>query len=94
MITLRVHVDDCGADDGPLEAIEGSHRQGRLDKAAIADLATKGTQRLCLAVRGDILAVRPLCVHRSQRARKPSRRRVLHLEYAATPLAAPLTWAL
>jgi Phytanoyl-CoA dioxygenase (PhyH) len=94
MITLRVHVDDCGADDGPLEAIEGSHRYGRLDKVAIEALSADGTQRLCLAARGDILAMRPLCVHRSQRARKPSRRRVLHLEYAATPLSAPLAWAL
>ena len=93
MLTLRVHLDPCGEDDGPLEVVLGSHGLGRLDKAAIAAVAQQGRQQLCLAARGDILAMRPLIVHRSQRARIPTRRRVLHLEYAASPLPAPLTWA-
>jgi hypothetical protein len=82
MVTLRVHLDDCGEDNGPLEVLPGSHLAGRLDRAAIADLSARAMPLLCLAVRGDILAMRPLLVHRSQRARSPRRRRVLHLEYA------------
>lgn len=94
MVTLRVHLDECDADNGPLEAVTGSHRSGRLDKGAIAALLETATPMLCLAARGDILAMRPLTVHRSQRARRPGRRRVLHLDYAACALPAPLVFHL
>ena len=94
MVTLRIHLDDCGEDNGPLEALLGSHTQGRLDRAAIASLVESSQAMLCLCARGDILAMRPLTVHRSQKARVPRRRRVLQLEYATTTLASGLSWAL
>lgn len=81
IVTLRVHLDGCLEDDGPLEVIAGSHAAGRLDAVAIARLVAERPALVCLADRGDIVAMRPLLVHRSQRARKPSSRRVLHLEY-------------
>ena len=82
MVALRIHLDDCDENNGPLEAIPGSHNRGRLESRAIATLVAQQLPRLCLAVRGDIVAMRPLIVHRSQRARQPRTRRVLHLEYA------------
>lgn len=94
MVTLRIHLDDCDEDNGPLECLIGSHRHGRLDRAGINEAVATCEARVCLAVRGDILAMRPLTVHRSQRARLPARRRVLHLEYAGCALPAPLRWAL
>lgn len=94
MVTLRIHLDACCEDNGPLEVIPGSHRHGRLDKAAIATLLERAEGLLCLAVRGDILAMSPLTVHRSQRARRPGRRRVLHLDWAACDLPAPLVFHL
>ncbi len=94
MVTLRVHIDDCTEADGPLEVVRGSHAAGRLEKAAIDRVVAAGAASLCLAARGDILAMRPLTVHRSQRAALPARRRVLHLEFAACRLPSPLTWAL
>ena len=80
-VALRVHLDDCDEDNGPIEFIPGSHTLGRLDASAITQLAAERSPLLCLAVRGDIVAMRPLAVHRSQRARVPRARRVLHLEY-------------
>ena len=80
-IALRIHLDDCDEDNGPLEVIPGSHHHGRLESSAIAALHARTPPLLCLAVRGDIVAMRPLLVHRSQRARRPRARRVLHLEY-------------
>ncbi len=94
MVTLRIHLDDCDEDNGPLEAIPGSQSQGRLDRAAIASTVESRQAMLCLCSRGDILAMRPLTVHRSQKARMPRRRRVLHLEYATATLAPGLSWAL
>lgn len=82
MVALRVHLDDCQEDNGPLEVAPGSHRYGRLEAAGIAGLVADTAPLVCLAVRGDIVAMRPLLVHRSQRARVPAARRVLHLEYA------------
>ena len=81
VIALHIHLDDCEDDNGPLEVIPGSHLSGRLDTAAMRALVATSSPLLCLAVRGDIVAVRPLLVHRSQRARLPSPRRTLHLEY-------------
>ncbi|MEQ1615304.1 MAG: phytanoyl-CoA dioxygenase family protein [Hyphomicrobiaceae bacterium] len=94
MVTLRVHLDDINEDNGPLEVLPGSHRGGRLARAAVADAVTQGKPLLCLAAQGDILAMRPLILHRSQRARVAARRRVLHLEFATTPLAPGLEWSL
>jgi ectoine hydroxylase-related dioxygenase (phytanoyl-CoA dioxygenase family) len=80
-VALRVHLDDCNEDNGPLEVIPGSHVHGRLAADAIATVAAVSPSRLCLAVRGDIVAMRPLLLHRSQRARVPAGRRVVHLEF-------------
>ncbi len=85
MVAFRIHLDDCGEDNGPLDVLPGSHRHGRLDATAIADVATTTPSLLCLAVRGDIVALRPLLVHRSQRARVPAARRVIYIEFTASP---------
>lgn len=94
MVTLRIHLDDCDADNGPLECVLGSHTSGRLDRAGIEHVVATSPSRLLLAARGDIVAMRPLTVHRSQRALHPRRRRVLHLEYATRELPHGLAWAL
>jgi ectoine hydroxylase-related dioxygenase (phytanoyl-CoA dioxygenase family) len=86
MVALRIHLDDCTEDNGPLDVLPGSHRHGRLNAAAIEDLCATTPSLLCLALRGDIVALKPLLVHRSQRARQPSARRVTHIEYTALHL--------
>jgi hypothetical protein len=94
MVTLRIHLDDCDEDNGPLEILRGSNRHGRLGQAAIGDLVERTPGTLCLALRGDILAMSPLTVHRSQRARRPRARRILHLDWAACELPTPLVFQL
>lgn len=94
MVTLRVHLDDCDETQGPLEVIQGSHRGGRLAKLQINQIVGTEASKLCIADRGDVLAMRPLTVHRSQRAALPGHRRVLHLEYAAGTLPSGLEWSL
>jgi ectoine hydroxylase-related dioxygenase (phytanoyl-CoA dioxygenase family) len=82
-VALRIHLDDCDETNGPLEVVPGSHVHGRLEAAAIANIVATAPTQLCLTVRGDIVAMRPLLLHRSQRAQRPAARRVVHIEFAA-----------
>ena len=92
MLAVRVHLDDCGAENGPVRVIPGSHRAGRLSPAAV-DAWRAGAEPVdCLAERGAILAFRPLILHASSPAAAPAHRRVVHLEFAAEELPAPLEW--
>jgi hypothetical protein len=81
-LALRIHLDDCDETNGPLEVVPGSHVHGRLDAAAITFLVAEAPSLVCLAARGDIVAMRPLLIHRSQRAQTPAARRVVHIEFA------------
>jgi hypothetical protein len=81
MITARIHLDDVTEENGPLKVLPGSHRSGKT-------LEMDNTQPLCiLARRGDVLLMRPLLAHCSNRSREETRRhrRILHLEFAASP---------
>ena len=80
-VALRIHLDACGEDNGPLEVIAGSHAKGRLEARTISGITAGAPAALCLAERGDIVAMRPLLLHRSQRAKMPAARRVIHIEY-------------
>jgi ectoine hydroxylase-related dioxygenase (phytanoyl-CoA dioxygenase family) len=92
LLAVRVHIDDCGADAGPLRVVPGSHRAGRLgDAEALALRAAKG-ETLCIASRGDALLMRPLLLHASSRARSPQRRRVLHFLFGPAHLPHGLVW--
>ncbi len=92
MISLRLHLDDCGAENGPLRVLPGSHREGRLDDAGIARWRGSTPEFICLAKRGDVLVMRPLLLHASSAAESPVHRRVLHLDHAARTLPGGLRW--
>ena len=92
MVTVRVHLDDCGAGRGPLQVIPGSDRLGRLDAAATLAALDQTPAVDCLVSRGGAVLMRPLILHASRAATDPDRRRVVHLEYAAGPLPGGLEW--
>lgn len=92
IVALRVHLDDCPAENGALEVVPGSHQQGRISATALRDMHLQGLAVVCPARAGDVLAMRPLLVHGSSKARIPARRRVLHVEYATVDLDAHLQW--
>ncbi|QDT56438.1 Phytanoyl-CoA dioxygenase (PhyH) [Caulifigura coniformis] len=92
MVTARIHLDDCLADDGPLSVIPGSHEWPSLSWESIVERANDAEASEIHAHRGDALLMRPLLVHSSHRALKPSHRRVLHLEFCAEELPAGLEW--
>lgn len=94
MLTIRLHLDHCDETNGALRVIAGSHLQGRLDAEAIQDWRSRHKATLCATKAGDALLMRPLLLHASSRVTSPDRRRrILHIEYAAIELDAPLRWS-
>lgn len=92
MVALRIHLDDCGPDNGPLRVLPGSHRLGKLDEAQIEHWRQTTAEVSCCAAQGDVLAMRPLLLHASSPATSPSHRRVIHLEYACGALPHGMRW--
>ena len=92
MLAVRVHLDDCPADRGPLLVVPGSHAAGKLAALQRDDWRQRRGETACLARAGDLLLMRPLLLHRSGPVSGSGRRRVLHLEYAAVELPEGLDW--
>lgn len=92
MLAVRIHLDACGLEAGPVRVLPGSHRMGKLSPTAIEVRKARGESVECVAARGGILAFRPLLLHASSPAASPSHRRVIHLDFAEGPLPAGLEW--
>jgi ectoine hydroxylase-related dioxygenase (phytanoyl-CoA dioxygenase family) len=91
MLAIRIHLDECGAENGPLLVIPGSHKQGFLSDRRIQDWP-KSEAVTCRANRGDAILMRPLLLHISSPATVPSSRRVIHLEFADDELPNGVEW--
>lgn len=92
MVTLRLHLDDCGTDNAPLQVALGSHALGLIPAAQAASVARALPQRECLALTGDIWACSTLILHRSNRSLIAGRRRVIQVDYVAVDLPGGLLW--
>ena len=92
MLTLRLHLDDCGASNGALKVIAGSHRSGKISPAEITRRTTAQEPVVCEVLKGDGLLMRPLLLHASLPSESPRHRRVLHIEYATQKLPNGLEW--
>jgi len=92
MLAVRLHLDPCGADNGALRVIPGSHCSGRLEDDAHDEWVARGPIVCCSAPAGAGLLLRPLLLHASSPTQRPAHRRVIHIEYAATPLPGGLRW--
>jgi len=83
VLALRISLDASTSENGPLRVIPGSHLAGVLSDDEILGLARTHQNIEVHVPRGGVLAMRPLLVHSSSKARSGEPRRVLHLEYAA-----------
>jgi ectoine hydroxylase-related dioxygenase (phytanoyl-CoA dioxygenase family) len=86
VLALRLHLDDSGADNGPLRVLAGTHGLGVLTDEQLHELSTKVEATDCLVGRGGVLAMRPLIVHASSKSQSEKPRRVLHIEYASSEI--------
>lgn len=82
IVALRLHLDASTGENGPLRVIPGSHNLGLLTDAEVADYVRTHASYECVAPIGGVLAMRPLLIHASSKARTEAPRRVLHIEYA------------
>lgn len=92
MLTIRIHLDDCDESNGALQVIPGSHSNGFLDEESLHACRISDDICLCCVPAGGAVLMRPLIAHASSPGTNPSRRRVIHLEYAVTPLPGDLQW--
>lgn len=92
MVTLRVHLDDVPADNAPLLIAPGSHRHGRVPVHDIERVVARCGTVACLARAGDVWAYATPILHASEAALRPTRRRVLQVDYSADSLPGGLAW--
>jgi hypothetical protein len=92
LLALRLHLDPCAADDGPLQVVPGTHRDGLLSPEQAVQLRQLGPVETCLMQAGDALLLRPLLLHASSKSSGSGRRRVLHFLFGPAELPAGLRW--
>lgn len=92
LVALRLHLDPCSHDDGPLQFIAGSHCYGRISAEDARARRQAGPVVSCAMAPGDVLAMRPLVLHSSSKAEGISQRRVLHFVFGPAELPYGLSW--
>ena len=92
MLAVRVHLDACDEENGPLRVIPGSHQSGKLPEPRIMDMISVMPQRICTVPAGGLILMRPLLLHASSPSSNAAHRRVIHIEFASRSLPAGLEW--
>ncbi len=92
MVTFRIHLDNSNADNGCLKVIPNSHSRGILKQTTIDDIVKKAEFIECEANAGDLLIMRPLILHASSKAKFPTHRRVIHMEFCGYDLPDGICW--
>lgn len=92
MLAIRIHLDACGPDNGPLRVIPASHLLGKLTEADLEREVARATVAELHVPQGSLLLMRPLLIHSSPAAHSPDHRRVLHIEFAPIEAISPLKW--
>ncbi len=92
MLSVRLHLDDCGESNGALRVLPGTHRLGRLSAKEVEERAQSGGPVCCAVRAGDVMLMKPLILHASSAAVKPAHRRVIHIDYSCGELDGGLRW--
>jgi len=81
IVAVRVHLENNGIENGPLQVVPGSHRDGVED----------GNRVTCEVPKGGALIMRPLLLHASSKLRSGTRR-VLHFLFGPANLPDQAEW--
>ncbi|MCA8971038.1 MAG: phytanoyl-CoA dioxygenase family protein [Planctomycetes bacterium] len=94
LVAVRVHLDPCTAEDGPLRVVPGSHRHGHLTPEESIALRRDDEEIACTMDAGSALVMHPLLLHASSKASGSGQRRVLHFLFGPRALPHGLRWPL
>ena len=92
MLAVRIHLDSCGSENGPLRVIPRSHLFGKLAEPEVGEMVAANQMVELYVPQGAMILMRPLLVHSSSPARDVAHRRVLHVEFAPIESISPLQW--
>ena len=92
ILTVRLHLDDCKADNGALKVLPGSHRHQQLTSDRIEQISAGDQAVICEVPVGGAVLMSPLLLHASSPMNTSGHRRVIHFEFAAIELPPPLDW--
>lgn len=92
MVTVRAHLDEVPITNAPLLIASGSHTCGRIAVSEVDQVVQSCRTKVCLAEAGDIWLYATPILHASEVASKPSKRRVLQVDFAADDLPHGLEW--
>lgn len=92
LTAVRLHIDDCGMDDGPLRVVPGSHLAGKFSAEDALIARDTAGEVVCTVEKGGALLLRPLLLHASSKTVGASRRRVLHMVFGPRVLPFGLEW--
>ncbi len=92
LVAVRLHLDDCTAENGALRVVPGTHRLGKLTSSAAASERDRRGELSVSLRRGDAMVMKPLLLHASSKATNERPRRVLHFVFGPPFLPDGLTW--
>lgn len=92
MIAVRISLDDCGDDNGPLRVIPRTHELGLIARSEVSRLLAENGEIACLVGAGGVVLMKPLTLHASSAASSPRYRRILHIEFYEGDLPGGLTF--
>lgn len=92
MVAVRLHVDECKAENGALRVVPDSHTFGKLSPEEALRVRDVSGEITVPVPRGGALVMRPLLLHASSKAKSPSPRRVLHFVFGPRNLPEGLLW--
>ncbi len=92
MLSVRLHLDNCGEENGALRVIPGSHLQGRIPEKEIPSVRQRSSEHVCAVALGGALLMRPLCFMLPLRRVFQDIARVIHLDFASVQLPSGMRW--
>lgn len=86
IIAVRLHIDDCLQEHGPLRVVPTSHQTGRISEKDWPHVRDEKGEKECTVNAGGIIMMSPLTLHSSSKATKANGRRVLHFLFVPEAL--------
>lgn len=92
ILAVRLHLDDCTADNGALKVLKGSHCHGRIAETNMDQVQIGLEEVVCEVSQGGAVLMNPLTLHASGQKNVSGHRRVIHLEFTNQELPQALQW--